>query len=434
MLTLRLIGCAPLLPLVCAGLVGCSTNRFLIPDSTPAASLSEAGTVLVSPTMVAPWDEVSASLKPAFSLTGDQAVSQVLPTTESISEQVLSAFGASLASGLPTISTTSKTTTGGGDPGTTSTTQSSPGTAPTIASTLPSGASLPAAAGGAATLGLDPVLKYKAANFLLQEVQLLNQEIDNAANRSCYVPYVIKLKLAVMNFRPRLPYSVHVHIGFLYNGALPSDSRDIVGSPVPPSPSPELAPQCKVSNTGDINRAVIPMLVADDVQTALRARAAEAATQLAFGLSAFVHGAGVAANAGALQQSLTAITNHDLTSTLTIGRESESSLYALITPNNQASNQPSLVSQTYDVAVLLPIPRFYFGGVVDPQSPTISVTTYSEYRDATTGAILPDGSIRALIRQADRLIPHHLTPAGLGIWQSLKDPERAKEAKRLADG
>jgi hypothetical protein len=412
-------------------LAGCSASRFSIPDSTPARSLSQAGTVLVSPTMVAPWDEVSASLKPAFSLTGDQAVSQVLPTTEGISEQVLSAFGASLAAGLPTTSTTATTTVGGTSPGTTSTTQSSPGAAPAIANTPPSGASLPAASGSAATLGLDPVLKYKAANFLLQEVQLLNQEIDNAANRSCYVPYVVKLKLAVMNFRPRLPYSAHVHIGFLYNGALASNSRAMVEVPVPPAPSPELARQCQVS---DINPAVIPMLVADDVQTALKSRAAEAASQLAVGLSALVHGAGLAANAGSLQESLTAISNHDLTSTLTVGRESESTLYALITPNNQASNQASLVSETYDVAVLLLIPRFYFGGVVDPQSPTISVTTYSEYRDSNSGAILPDGATDALLQQAQRLIPPHLTQAGLMKWNDvLKDPDRLREAKRLAD-
>jgi hypothetical protein len=379
--------------------------------------------------MVAPWDEVSATLKPNFALTGDQAVAQVLPTTESISEQVLRAFGASLAAGLPTTSTTSTSTVGGASPGTTTTTEKAPGTAPTIANTLPSGVALPSGTTQNATLGLDPVEKYKAANYLLQEVQLLNQEIENAARRSCYVPYVVKLKLAVMNFRPRLPYSAHTHVGFFYNGALASQTRPMVTGRRTPAPSPELAPECKI---GQINPVVIPLLVADDVQVALKSRAAEAASQVALGLSALVGGTGIAANANSLQASLTAISNHDLSSTLTIGRESESSLYALITPNNQASDQAALVSQTYDVAVLLLIPRYYFGGVSDPQSPTISVSTYSEYRHATTGEVLKNDSTDLLVKEADRIIPPHLTADGLGVWRTMSSMERVEEAKRLA--
>ena len=327
---------------------GC-THRYAIPDSFPASSQAEAGTLLVSPTMVAPWDEVAAALKPAFALTGDQAAAQVLPTTESISEQVLNSFGASLAAGLPTSATTSNTTIGGANPGSTTTILKAPGTAPAISNTLASSASLPAGSATSGALGLDPGLKYEAANYLLQKVQLLNQEIDNAAARSCYVPYVVKLKLATINYRPRLPYSVHAHIGFNYNGAVASETRKTTGSS-PPEPSEELARECQ--NPG-LNPAVIPFLAADDVQVALRSRAAEAASQIAVGLSALVHGAGVAANAGAINESLTAISNHELTSTLTVGRESESSLYVLITPNNQASDQAALTSQTYDVAALI---------------------------------------------------------------------------------
>jgi hypothetical protein len=393
--------------------------------------MAEAGTVLVSPTMVAPWDEVSATLKPAFALTGDQAASQVIPTTESISQQVLDAFGASLAVGLPTTATSSKTVVGGSSPGTTTTTQTNPGTAPTVANTIPAGATLPAAPTSAATLGLDPVLKYKAANYLLQEVQLLNQEIDNAANRSCYLPYVVKLKLAVMNFRPLLPYSVHMHIGFLYNGALASNTRLPRAAAQLPLGNPELAPECQLTHAA--LPVVVPMLVADDVQAALNSRAAEAASQIAFGVSALVQGAGIAANAGSFKQSLTAITNHDLSSTLTVGREAENSLYALITPNNQASNQASLVSQTYDVAVLLLVPRAYFGGVVDPQSPTIAVATFSEYRDAKTGVILTDNAQSAMLEQAKRVLPRYLSNEGKTAWYRMAADEQANEVKRLAD-
>lgn len=390
-----------------------------------------AGTVLVSPTMVAPWDEVSASLKPAFALTGDQATSQVLPTTESISQQVLTAFGASLAVGLPTTSTTSTTTVGGTNPGSTKTTTSAPGTAPSTTSEIPSGASsLPSATGAAPSLGLDPVLKYKAANYLLQEVQLLNQEIDNAAARTCYVPYVVKLKLALMNYRPKLPYSVHAHIGFFYGGTFASDGQPPRPGPWPPPGGRDLAKECQFQPS---NPVVIPLLVADDVQAALMSRAAEAASQIAVGLSAMTHGAGIGTNLSALKQSLTAISNHDLSSALTVGRESDSSLYALITPNNQASNQASLVSETYDVAVLVLIPRSYYGRVTDPQTPAISVTTFSEYRDAKSGELLQQTPRELIAQHADRIIPRYLTPEGREVWDhDLADPQkRYKETMRL---
>ncbi len=258
--------------LLTLALCGCA-QRYRIPDSSPAASQAEAGTLLVSPTMVAPWDEVATALKPAFALTGDQAVSQVLPTTESISEQVLSSFGASLAVGLPTNASTSKTTIGGDSPGTTTTIEKAPGTAPTLSSSLPTSASLPAGTAPSGALGLDPGLKYEAANYLLQKVQLLNQQIDNAAARSCFVPYVVKLKLAIMNYRPRLPYSVHAHIAFNYNGALNSETRRSVDYPGGlTKASNELAPEC---HQFGVNPAVIPFLAADDLQIALHSRAAE---------------------------------------------------------------------------------------------------------------------------------------------------------------
>lgn len=379
-------------------LTGCA-NEGGVRRSRPASTQDQAGTVLVSPTMVAPWDEVSASLKPNFALTGDQATTQVLPVTESITQQTLSAIGASLAIGLPTTSATSKTVSGSGSVTTTETTERAPGVTPALSNTLPASTSLPAIS-SPASIGLDPSLKYKAANYLLQQVQLLNQEIDGAASRSCYAPYLVRMKLAVMNFRPGLPYSVHEHIGF----GLSTDYLKVVAG----APN-----ECRYAES---QIAVIPLLVADDVQTAFATSSAEVASQLALGLSALQHGAGIAANTGALHQDLTAISNHVLSSSLTIGRESESSIYALITPNNQASDQASLVSQTYDVAVLLLVPRFYFGAADALQPVPITLSTYSQYRDASSGVVLPEATEEAKIHAADQIMHHHLSADAWKKW------------------
>ncbi len=102
--------------------------------------------------------------------------------------------------------------------------------APAAPTGTPAGGQLPTAPAPTGGLNLDPVLKYKAAAYLNQEVQLLNQEIDNAAVRECFVPYVVKLKLAVMIYRPYLAYSIHTRMSFVSgtNGEAPPTPADVM--------------------------------------------------------------------------------------------------------------------------------------------------------------------------------------------------------------
>ena len=47
------------------------------------------------------------AIEPSFTMTGDTAVAEVLPTTEQVQSQVFNAFSASLGLGLPGSSTSS---------------------------------------------------------------------------------------------------------------------------------------------------------------------------------------------------------------------------------------------------------------------------------------------------------------------------------------
>ncbi len=410
----------------------------------------------VAPATVSLWEDASTTMKPNFALTGDQALAKVLPTTESVNQQILTAFGAGIAAGFPQITSNNSagttnsqqngsstaggvtTTTASTSAGTTSstTTQAQNGTPPTIPTGTPAGGALPAAAGATATLGLDPVLQYKAANHLLQEVQLLNQEIDDAANRKCFVPYVVGLKISIINYRPHLAYSLHEHVGFFFRSRISdreigsSGEAAFVGDDfVPPPAAADLAVGCRVN---DLEPEAIPLLVTDDIQVAIKARAAEAAEQLAAALSFMVHGVGVGANLNAVKQSLESIQNHDLTSSMTVGRDTSSSIYVEVSPNNTASGDPSLVNQTYDVPVLLLIPRSYFGGVRDVSPVQISVTTYQQLRDAASGAVLPGRPAAVLVREAsDILEPYLLTQNDRRAWDRLSDDERLAAIRPL---
>jgi hypothetical protein len=444
--------------------------------------------------MVAPWANVSAALKPNFTMTGDTAVTEVLPTTEQIQNEVLSAFGASLGVGLPGSSTSSSsgdtlnaaqgsntsggvTTTTASTNGTTTsstTTTTTPGVAPATPTGTPAGAQLPTATAPTGSLSLDPVLRYKAAAYLNQEVQLLNQEIDNAALRECFVPYVVKLKLAVMNYRPYLAYSVHTRVSFSSGstGEYPPTDHELAQaakelraaglfadidetSDKPPTGSETAqvykerqrrrlrldAMRLQEEHTSarclrrDHSPIVVPFLVADDMEVALKSRATEAAQQIALALNFMVHAVGGNVGLNNLNTVLTAVSSQDLSSVLTVARDNDSTLYIHIAPNNQASGSPSLVGQTYDVAVLLLVPRRDFvwrGDHFDPA--TISLVSYTQFRDAASGEILPSRPRDTLADDLDRVLMPFISddPKRSDWWKGLKPKEqRIHEAEGL---
>lgn len=463
-----------------------------LPAPVHVKSQDQAATVLVTASMVAPWATVSAALKPAFTMTGDAAVAEVLPTTEQIQSQVLSAFGASLGVGLPGSSTSSSSgqtsnitqgsnTTGGvttttasnnGTATSSTTTTTTPGVAPAPPTSMPAGGQLPTAPALTGGISLDPVLKYKAAAYLNQEVQLLNQEIDNAAVRECFVPYVVKLKLAVMNYRPYLAYSVHTRVSFASgsNGEYPPTNDDLLqaartlraaglfgdieepskGSDAKSSALSFTAEQwtridqatkalqsehtsatCLTKNHAPI---VVPFLVADDMEVALKSRATEAAQQIAFALNFMIHGVGGNAGVNNVNMALTAISSQDLSSALTVARDNDNTLYIHIAPNNQASGDPTLVGQTYDVAVLLLVPRRYFtwrGDQFDPAR--ISLVSYTQFRDATSGEILPIRPAATNAKDLDRVLMPFFAADQERIdwWSKLSDRQKVAEAKPL---
>jgi hypothetical protein len=430
-------------------LAGCvDTPTIPIPAPVRVQMQSQAATVLVTPSMVAPWSYVSSALKPNFTMSGDAAVAQVLPTTEIIQSQVLSAFGASLGVGLPSSGTQTSTAqtstssqgsnTAGGVTTTTasnndSTTNSlnsttSPGVAPTPPAGTPAGAQVPTLIEPSGNLGLDPVTKFKAAAYLQQEVQLLNQEIDNAAVRECYVPYVVKLKLAVMTYRPHLAYSVHTRLSFLPKpGSLPPlglQAQDLQAAEI------FTDPRClfTISLPTPI---VVPFLVADDMEMALKSRTSEAAQQIAFALNLMVHGVGANAGLNDVKAALNAIQSRDLTSALTVARDNDNTLYIHIEPNNQASGDPSLVGQTYDVAVLLLVPRGYFTAKDGRLSPAqIATLTFTQFRDASTGEVLPRRTEGAYITELDGVVLPYVTDR-TGWWEKLSNDQKIKATDPL---
>lgn len=366
-------------------LAGCGTTRIPLPKSVTVKSQDQAGTVLVAATMVAPWDEVAPTLAPGFTLTGQTALTSVIPDTEQVSQSTLNATSASLGVGNPANAGTSAAT-------------AVPATGPTPGGLATGAPTSPPAAVANTSLGTDQALRYKAANELNESVQLLNAEVNYAAIRDCFVPYVVKLKLAFMPYVNPLAYSAHTQISFL-KGDEPSAS---------PAPLKSQNSQC--AQTGSELPVVVPLLAADDLQAALNSRSAETARQIALAAAVASHGIGANANAANLYEALTAISNQELSSSLTVARTTNNGLYILIAPNNQASGQPMLVGQAYDVAVLLLIPHSYFViGQDGTLKAPLTLVSYTKFRNAATGAILANRPLSAFSRQADAALEPFLT-------------------------
>ena len=393
-------------------------------------SRDEAGAVLLSVNSVAPWDQVADAMQPNFTLkSGDAALAQVIPATAKIQEQVLSAFGLSLGLGLPqsfseslakkvtevkeTTQTTGKTSTTSSTSTTTDSTEETdtekPGAAPTPATGTPAGGEFPAGEVPAGDLGLDPLLKYQAAKSLYQAVQLMNREIQFAAVRQGYVPFMVRMQLAALPYQRNLPYDIHAKVSFF-----PTDSSDYTEE-TPLRLNEQAAEEVEqtatqVEQTATEDDAVlelpgpelpyvVPLLVTDNLEQAIKSRAVEVARQIGLAVSAMIQGVGAELGLDAAKRDRSSLLGADLNSLLTVARLTDNSVYVRLGAANQATAGNALISRTYDITLLLLVPQWYFDE--SEVSPGLSVITHTELRHAFSGEVLQERSNKALLDQVD---------------------------------
>jgi hypothetical protein len=407
-------------------------------EVTVVKSQDQAASVLMTPSAVIPWAEISSVLAPNFNMNGEAALPKVLSITERINEQILDANTFSLGLGFAQTSEASKKTETVNAPEGNAATDSStvtrtktPGVAPTLSSTPPSGLALPTNPSTPTPFEFNSKLKYKAANYLNQSIQILNFESRSFAQRRCYIPYVVNFKLAIMPYRSRLPYAVHTRAAF-FKSRPDADAANSHSQPTQEGKDPQ--DECS-SNTQALP-LVVPLLAADDVQVASRARAAEAARQINIALSGLVNNAGINVGGSNLSQEVQSIQNQELSSTITITRQAENTLYIMISPENTSSGRPALIGQVYDVAVLLLIPRGYFSdSKMDSNGGTIlALNTYTEFRNVLDGTILPARPPETTVKQLDLVLTPYLRrdKQTALAWSKLSSDEKLSMAQVLS--
>ncbi|MEM8949336.1 MAG: hypothetical protein AAGA21_24510 [Pseudomonadota bacterium] len=179
----------------------------------------DAGSVKLSVISVAPWEEVVSHLSPNFGLTADGAVARTLQTNALAKQQSLRTLAGSfgISSLGPTPETTTQTTNAAdGSVTTTVTEKAQP--SPADALVLDN---LPGLPGSLPPLTLDntlvsePIINYKAATALYQEVQLLNRYLNHAVISEGYRPYLVRFQISVLPNLRNQPFDVFSDLHFL---------------------------------------------------------------------------------------------------------------------------------------------------------------------------------------------------------------------------
>lgn len=410
-------------------------------------SRGEAAGILISVNSVTPWNQVSGALQPKFTISGDTAIAQIAPTTEKINEQVLKAFGIAAGIGLPQTSTQSSNTNTAqtsSQTGSTATSQSTstdtkqPGTAPQVPSGTPAGVQALSHTPPGGSVDIDPILKYQAALSLYQAVTLMNQQIHSAVSNKCYTPYLVQMKIAVMPYSEYLPFDLHSRISFFPDldqnaktrkkeNAKSDESKDT--KPVENKSSEIHDGECKKGTTP----LVVPVLVTDDIEKAIKQNALETSRQIGFAVGGLV--SGVAANMGVnkLNQSIRDSLGQDINSRFTVSRLIDNTIYVRIGAANQASYGKSLMGQTYDLALILLVPNPYSDKVKDIviNKNEINVVSTSEFRDIETNAILQNETRGSLLSAADRVFQDMGSEKFMAVWNSQSDNQKLSIIKQV---
>lgn len=442
-----------------------TTNQF---EPTIVNYRDEAGGVLLSVNSVGRWEQVADAMQPKFNLaSGDAALSKVMPTTARIQQQILDAFGLSLGLGLPQsfsesaaarTATESQTNTGATSSQgftNTATSTSKPGVVPSAPSGKAASGEFPSGIAPGTDLGFDPLLQYRAAASLYQTVQLMNREVELAVKRKGFVPYIVRMQLVNIPYRRHLPYDVYAQVAFF--------------------PASKTLPFSSVDDNTQLPY-VVPLIVTDDLEQAIKSRAAEVARQLGLAVSAMVQGVGGNVGANWEKRNRESVLAADVNSLLTVGRLNDNGIFIRLGAANEATGGNALVGRTYDISLLLLVPEDYFNAkptagtgeigsdssplkyhfnqqkdlTLDSRAPisqteassddasqspvTLSIITHTDLRNALSGELLKERRDVTLLQQVDRAFERILSPGYQEMyeaWLQTKQDRKLNIAKKL---
>lgn len=331
-------------------LVGCSSGGLRFKDTPEGnqsvANVDEAGSVHVAIIAVTPWENIKAKLRPNLQIDEKDLRSQSIPVTFALLDKYLDILRLQAAIAPTTVKTTS-TSTSTGETGkdsvnksdTTTTTGPGEPRKTEVAPVLASGSAPSLTASGAGAINSS--LTARAMASYVQDIQALNAEVDGAANRTGYEPYLVRVQVSVMPRRRHLGYDVYSNLSFFgYKGRFDSQTGEAVE---------------RESTKG--TPFVVPLLSSDSVETAQRSQSLEALRDVGVALDLVKGFGSVGASANSQKDRQQALQGLDVNSVLTMGRLSDNTLRvrfgAAFDPGGGYSTHP----RTNTISVLVFFPK-----------------------------------------------------------------------------
>jgi hypothetical protein len=297
-----------------------------LPKQNEVKFQEDAGDVDVATTMLAPWHDYMPILQPQFSLSAQDALARVLPTTGTYDERTSSTISGALAITGPTVT--------------------SPAAPPSATTAVASGLS-PSAPTLTRPTNSDAMLQYSAAAALFQEVSLLNKTVSAAALRHGYIPYIARLQISVRPHSHNLPYDINLTISF-FTGDSETNSHGY------PADGPQRNPY------------VLPILVTDDLEGVTGSQTTEQLRAVSLALSAAAKGVG---GAGALNDALDkwkTTLGTDVNGLITTGRIADNSIAVRLGAQYQPKGGYAMTSRNYNLSVVMMVPEEYVRKFMGP--------------------------------------------------------------------
>jgi len=336
------------------GLCGCATPRY-----------DEIGSAQVAVLSISPWRQVASELQPKFELKPEKALQKINRITQASNQRITDAVRLSIKASL------------------------NGQTKSDVDSNLPkiNDSQLQMRVDPNVSSNSNAMLEYWAATALYQEVKLINRYIKDAAIACGYESYIVRLQISVMPNKRNKPYDVYSMLSFFSNiykqkepnNTTQNESNGIKKGKLQPPfffkletfelNDSGLDKKTKPNKVTDPREEyirgtprVIPLLVTDCVEQALRAGNIDMLRQLALGVQfAFTNISGQAF-LDALYRNELALIGQEENSLMSVARVSENTIRVRLGAKYQValSNQDfpyAMVPRTHYVSVLVLVPN-----------------------------------------------------------------------------
>lgn len=322
----------------------------------------------VAVTMVAPWEQYINALKTDFKLDEDAALAQSVPQTAAFISKVIDAKTLQARLALQQKAVTKTVTHTDTEDTSSYQRDEKPGDPSAIdlsdidLSKL-SAAGLPTIATAPSAL-TDASLHYQTAAALLQEVELINRHVENAALDHDCRAYLVRMQASVMPRRKALPYDTYIDIALnKVQGTQPSKCSRIV-----------------------------PLLVTDEVTAASEQQAIDTLRQIEAGISFLTAGGSGDVTGSSLNEALQQGAGTRIGSVLMIGTPDPQTLRVRIGSQIGADSKFDMIARTYNITAVMLTDQVGPGSF----TPTSSLVVATKYDNRYTGEILADANSETL--------------------------------------